>query len=289
MYIFLKNKLVPEAEAVVSVYDHGFLYGDGIYETMRSYNGVVFMLERHLERLARSAVLTEISIPEADFISEAVYKTIHANNISDAYIRVTVSRGKGPVGLDPALCKEITFVIIAEPFRAYPEQLYSCGVKLIIAKTRRNLVSAIDPKIKSLNFLNNIFAKMEAKKNDAYEAIMLNSEGLLAEGTVSNIFFVKNNELCTPAAEIGVLDGITRELVIHLANKKGITVNEGSFPPEDIFSAGEVFFTNTTSEIMPVSQIDHVSYKIGSTTRVLHALYKEEVSSYVRSRKNQLG
>jgi len=275
MHIFLNNKLVPEPEAVVSVYDHGFLYGDGIYETMRSYNGVIFKFERHLERLARSASLTRLSIPEAGFITENIYRTLEANKLSDAYVRVTVSRGKGSVGLDPALCKEITFVVIAEPFKAYPEQLYSEGVKLIIAETRRNLVAAINPKIKSLNFLNNIFAKMEAKERNAYEAIMLNSEGLIAEGTISNIFFLKEDELCTPAAEIGVLDGITRELVIAIAKRKGLRVNEGRFYPEDLFSADEVFFTNTTSEIMPVSQVELSTYRIGDATKTLRALYPQ--------------
>jgi branched-chain amino acid aminotransferase len=162
MYIFMNKTIVPESDAVVSVFDHGFLYGDGIYETMRGYNGVVFMLEKHLARLERSASLTKISIPDRESIKDAVCATIEANKLSDAYIRVTVSRGKGPIGLDPDLCKEPTFVVIAQPFREYPSHLYSNGVKLVIAKTRRNLVEAISPRIKSLNFLNNIFAKMEA-------------------------------------------------------------------------------------------------------------------------------
>lgn len=283
MYIFLNKTIVPEPEAVVSVYDHGFLYGDGIYETMRAYNGVVFMLEKHLERLARSASFTKLALPETAFITDAVYKTIEANKLSDAYIRVTVSRGKGPIGLDPALCKEPTFVVVAERFKEYPEHLYSGGVKLVIAKTRRNLAGAVNPKIKSLNFLNNIFAKMEAKERGAYEAIMLNAEGLLAEGTVSNIFFVKDNLLCTPAAEVGVLDGITREIIISSAKKSGMRVNEGEFYPSDLFSASEVFFTNTTSEVMPVSQVELIAYKVGEATKLLHALYKEEVAAYMKS------
>ena len=281
MYIFLNKKIVPEAEAVVSVYDHGFLYGDGIYETMRAYNGVVFMIEKHLERLDRSASLTQLDVPDTGFITDAVQRTLEANKLSNAYIRVTVSRGKGPVGLDPALCKEPTFVVIAEPFREYPEQLYTNGVKLVIANTRRNPVEAINPKIKSLNFLNNIFAKMEAIERGAYEAIMLNVEGLLAEGAVSNIFFVKENILFTPAPEVGVLDGITRELVISIAGKNGVSVSEGRFYPSDLLSASEVFFTNTTSEIMPVSQVELVSFKVGEVTKALHALYKEEVSRYI--------
>ena len=283
MYIFLNKTIVPESDAVVSVYDRGFLYGDGIYETMRAYNGVVFMLEKHLERLGRSALLTRLDIPETGFITDAVCRTMEANKLSDAYIRVTVSRGKGPIGLDPELCKEPTFVVITEDFREYPGHLYSDGVKLVIAKTRRNLVSAINPRIKSLNFLNNIFAKMEAKEGGAYEAVMLNAEGLIAEGTVSNIFFVKDNVLCTPALDVGVLDGITRELVISLAKKNDIRVSEGKFYPADLFNASEVFFTNTTSEIMPVSQVELIAYKVGEITKSLHMLYKEEVSAYLKN------
>ena len=283
MYIFLNKTIVPESDAVVSVYDRGFLYGDGIYETMRAYNGVVFMLEKHLERLGRSALLTRLDIPETGFITDAVCRTMEANKLSDAYIRVTVSRGKGPIGLDPDLCKEPTFVVITEDFREYPGHLYSDGVKLVIAKTRRNLVSAINPRIKSLNFLNNIFAKMEAKEGGAYEAVMLNAEGLIAEGTVSNIFFVKDNVLCTPALDVGVLDGITREMVISLAKKNDIRVSEGKYYPSDLFNATEVFFTNTTSEIMPVSQVELIAYRVGEISKSLHMLYKEEVSAYLKN------
>jgi branched-chain amino acid aminotransferase len=289
MYIFLNNKIVQEADAVVSVYDHGFLYGDGIYETMRAYDGIVFMRERHLERLGRSALLTKLVLPDAGFITDAVHRTLDANRLSGAYIRITVSRGKGPVGLDPGLCKEPTFVVIAEPFREYPEHLYNNGVKLVIANTRRNLVAAINPKIKSLNFLNNIFAKVEAKERGAYEAIMLNFEDVIAEGTVSNIFFVKENVLCTPAPEVGLLDGITRELVISIAKKSGVRVNEGRFYPSDLFTASEVFFTNTTSEIMPVSQVEEVSFKVGEVTKSLRALYKEEVSRYISEAGREKG
>lgn len=243
MQIFLNDRMVPEHEAVVSVFDHGFLYGDGIYETMRAYDGKVFMLGRHIERLGRSAGLIRLQIPEAQVITDAVYSALQANGLESAYIRVSVSRGKGPVGLDPALCPLPTFVVIAEEFKGHPDELYAKGVKLIIARTRRNLIAALDPKIKSLNFLNNILAKIEAKERNAYEAIMLNADGFIAEGTVCNIFFVRDGVLCTPSAEVGVLDGITRELVIGLAEKDGIPVEEGRYLPEDIFRAAEVFFT----------------------------------------------
>ena len=266
----------------MSVFDHGFLYGDGIYETMRAYKGTVFMSERHLQRLGRSASLLKLKIPEKKHIMHSVHETMDANKLSDAYIRITVSRGKGPVGLDPALCKETSFVVFAEEFRKYPEIYYRDGVSLIIAKTRRNFIGALDPRIKSLNFLNNILAKIEAKDREAYEAVMLNPQGFLAEGTISNIFFVKDGRLCTPSVEAGILDGITRGLVINLAKKNGIKVKEGLFGPEDILDATEVFFSNTTSEVMPVSMVENKVYGVGKITKKLRRLYKEEVKRYLK-------
>lgn len=284
MFIFLNKKIVPAPDAVVSVYDHGFLYGDGIYETMRAYNGVVFMLEKHLDRLSRSASLMKLTLPERAFIREAIAAAITRNRLADAYIRVTVSRGAGPIGLDPALCREPTFVVIAEQFRGYPEQLYREGVKIMIAQTRRNLIAAINPKIKSLNFLNNIFAKMEAKESGAYEALMLNAEGKISEGTVSNIFFVKDAVLCTPSPEVGILDGITRETVISLARKHALPVHEGEYDAADLMNASEVFITNTTSEIMPVSQVEQTVYAVGEITQFLRKVYRDEVSRYLNNR-----
>jgi len=281
MQIFLHDKMVPEHEAVVSVFDHGFLYGDGIYETMRAYDGTVFMLDRHLERLSRSASLIQLDLPHLQMIRGAVCETLQANGLKNAYVRVTISRGKGPAGLDPALCPRPTLVVIAEEFRQYPARLYAEGVRLVIAKTRRNLAQALDPKIKSLNFLNNILAKIEAKERNAYEAIMLNANGFIAEGTVSNIFFVRAGILRTPSVDVGVLDGITRELVISLAQKNGIPVEEGRYLPEDICSASEVFFTNTTSEIMPVAQIEDIRYEIGAVTGALRGHYREYVTKYI--------
>ncbi len=282
MYIFLDGVIVPESQALVSVYDHGFLYGDGVYETMRSYGGIVFMVRRHMDRLARSASLIRLKAPEAESLISAVNQTLEANKISDAYIRVTLSRGKGPIGLDPGLCGRHTLVVITEPFREYPDTCYEKGVKFIFAKTRRNLADAIDPKIKSLNFLNNILAKIEAKERSAYDAIMLNAAGFLTEGTVCNIFFVKNGILCTPSVEAGILDGITRELVIGLARRQGLNVEEGMFHPEDLLGASEVFFTNTTAEVMPVAGVELVKFEVGEITLILRSLYRTEVEEYVR-------
>jgi branched-chain amino acid aminotransferase len=285
MYIFLDGVIVPESQAVVSVYDHGFLYGDGVYETMRSYGGIVFMVRRHMDRLARSGALIRLKVPEAESLIEAVDQTLEANKLSDAYIRITLSRGKGPIGLDPGLCGRHTLVVIAEPFREYPVGCYEKGVQFIIAKTRRNLADAIDPKIKSLNFLNNILAKIEAKEKGAYEAVMLNAEGFLTEGTVCNIFFVSNGILCTPSVETGILDGITRELVIGIARRHGLRVEEGMFYPNDLLGASEVFFTNTTAEVMPVAGIEDVKFEVGEITRTLRRLYRTEVGEYIRKNR----
>lgn len=282
MKIYLNGKIIPSKEAVISVFDHGFLYGDGIYETMRAYDGVIFRLDQHIRRLFRSASLIGLSIPfDIDQLKIAIYETLIANALRNAYIRLTVSRGHGPIGLDPDLCVEPTIVIIAQELKEYPGAFYKNGINLIISETRRNIKEAIDPRIKSLNFLNNILAKIEAKKKDAYEAIMINVNGQLAEGTISNLFFCKDNIICTPSPECGILDGITRGVVIELALREGIRVKEGKFTRKDIYSAEEVFLTNTTMEVMPVSKIDDQTYAVGNITKLLRGLYKEEVKAYI--------
>lgn len=288
MYIYLNNSLVPKSEAKVSVFDHGFLYGDGIYETMRVYDGVVFMLDEHIRRLFRSAMMIGLTIPkDPDEIKTAIFETLRANRLKDAYLRVTVSRGYGPIGLDPDLCTRPTFVIISEDMKEYPPSLYNNGIKVIIASTRRNLKEALNPQIKSLNFLNNILAKIEAKEKGAYEAIMLNHSGNLAEGTISNIFFVKEGILCTPSVDCGILDGITRGQVIDLAIREGLRVKEGFFTPEDLYDASEVFITNTTLEVMPVSMVDQRGYNVGEISRLLRRVYRKEVMAYVMNVKER--
>lgn len=285
-YVYLKDKILPASEAKISIFDHGFLYGDGIYETLRVYDGVVFMLDEHLQRLFRSASLISLNIPKNfSEIKIALYDLLRANNLFNAYVRITISRGVGPIGLDPELCKEPTFIIIAEEFKSYPKSFYEEGIKLIIANTRRNIKEALNPQIKSLNFLNNILAKIEAKKADAYEAIMLNASGYLAEGTISNIFFYSEDILCTPSVDCGILDGITRSLVIDLAIKNGIEVKEGFFLPESLYGASEVFITNTTMEVMPVRRVNNTKYQIGEVSRLLLKKYRQEVNNYVREKK----
>ncbi|OGW54731.1 MAG: hypothetical protein A2Y81_01510 [Nitrospirae bacterium RBG_13_43_8] len=286
MQIYLNRKLVPAKEAVVSVLDHGFLYGDGIYETMRVYDGVTFMLDEHLRRLYRSASLIGLTIPlDADSLKRSVYETLIANSLRNAFVRLTISRGYGPIGLDPDLCPEPTVVIIAQEMKDYPRSFYEKGISLIIPETKRNFREALNPEIKSLNFLNNILAKIEAKKRGAYDAIMLNLYGKLSEGTISNIFFYKNGILCTPSPECGILDGITRSIVITIAKRDGLNVKEAEFIKEDLYLSEEVFITSTTLEVMPVSKVDDQKYTVGNITNVLHKAYREEVRAYVANVK----
>lgn len=292
MYVYLNDNIVPSSDAKVSVFDHGFLYGDGIYETMRVYDGVVFMFDEHLERLYRSASLIGLDIPKKiPDIKIAVYETLQVNKLSNAYMRLTISRGYGPIGLDPDICKEPTFVIMVNEFKNYPKPYYEEGIKLIISSVRRNLKEALNPQIKSLNFLNNILAKIEAKQADVYEAIMLNAAGHLAEGTISNIFFVKDGILCTPSVECGILDGITRGIVIDLAVKNGIEVREGAFTPDELYGASEVFITNTTMEVMPACRVDNgvdkKEFKAGEIARLLLKKYRHEVDGYVKEKKGK--
>lgn len=282
MYVYLNDGLSPEEEARVSVFDHGFLYGDGVYETMRIYEGVPFMLDNHIERLHISASLIGLRVPkDREALKAALKETIAANALLEASVRVTVSRGSGPLGLDPALCEKPTFVIIPVQFKGYPPSFYSKGADLIIPRTRRNLKEALDPGIKSLNFLNNIMAKAEAVKAEAHEALMLNHEGNLTECTVSNVFFMSGGALLTPSAECGILEGITRDVAMELARREGIEVKEGSFAREEIYSADEVFITNTTMEVMPVGMVDGRRFEVGEVTRKLMEAYKQEVKEYV--------
>jgi branched-chain amino acid aminotransferase len=283
--IFLNNKLVSKDRARISVFDHGFLYGDGIYETLRVYKGVIFMLDEHIERLFNSASLIGLTIPlSPGEIIRAAYKTLKANRIQDAYARITVSRGTGQPGLDPDLCPKPTFLIFANKFKKYPKEYYERGINVAIVTTRRNYAKALDPGIKSLNFLNNILAKMEAKKYGAYEALMLNYRGVLTEGTVSNIFFFGNGTLYTPSMRTGILGGITRGIILDLARDMNVKTREGSFRNEDIYRADEVFLTNTTMEIMPVACID--SKKIrnspGKLSKRLHAVYRKRIDEYIK-------
>ena len=293
--VYLNDRVLLLEEAKVSVLDHGFLYGDGVYETMRVYDGVVLMMEEHLARLERSASLIELRLPKsADRIKLAIFETLEACGQKDAYLRVTVSRGEGPIGLDPSLCPRPTFFIFADRLKHPPRSNYEEGIALAIVDTRRNLREALDPRIKSLNFLNNILAGIEARKMGANEALMLNNEGLAAEGTTSNVFFVMDGALCTPSPECGILEGITREVVLGLARRLDIKVVEGAFGTAEISGAGEVFITSTIAEVVPVRQViqkteggasQSKKFPVGPVTKLLMAEYRKEVSSYVENTK----
>ena len=257
MWIFLNDRFVRKEDALISVFDHGFLYGDGVYETLRAYGRRIFRLRQHLARLRRSASLIGLDVPmvEEDLIP-VLQEAMKRNDLSDAYLRITISRGEGSIGLDPRLCPRPTVVVMSQPLQPYPIELFNAGVSLAIVNTRRNLAAALPPMIKSLNFLNNILAKQEASCAGAFDGLMLNAEGHLTECTTSNMFFVKDGCVYTPSVACGILDGITRESVLSLARDQGFPTEEGCYPPDALLQADECFLTNTTMEIMPVQDID---------------------------------
>jgi branched-chain amino acid aminotransferase len=278
MQIYLNDMVVSEAEALVPVTDRGFLYGDGIFETMRSYGGEVFMFPEHRARLARSAELIGLSLPKDDEgITEAVMETLKANSLENAIIRVSVTRGIGPRGIDPTVETHPTFVVMVWPFSPYDPEFFEQGVDLIIARTRRNSVLSLDPAIKSMNFLNNILASGEASRAGTFDALMLNPEGYVAECTVSNIFFVSDSVVHTPSLASGILAGVTREHVLSLARGLGHSVKEGLYVPSDLFSADEVFLTGTSIEVLPVRRVEEAEFSVGPVTGSLMAAYRESI------------
>lgn len=257
MYIYLNNSFIPKEEAKVSVFDHGLMYGDGVFETMRSYNGVIFNLTAHLDRLFDSAEMIRLTIPQGKGkLKEILYHSLTINHLNEAYIRISVTRGEGDIGLDPDLCKNPTIIIISKPIVPYPDELYRKGINLIVSAVRRTPNEALDPAIKSLNFLNNIMARISAKKEGATDALMLNIKGWVAETTTANIFMVKDERIITPPASAGILKGVTRSTVILLSKRIGIEVSEEDLLPADLYKADEIFLTNTSMEVMPVVLID---------------------------------
>jgi branched-chain amino acid aminotransferase len=248
---------------------------------MRVYGGSFFLLDRHLERLRHSADAIALRLPlSGDGIRQALRETLTANTLSDAYVRLHVSRGPGEIGLDPGLCPEPTMVITVKHLPPYPREHYERGVSVAIVTTRRNHPLALNPAIKGTNFLNNILAKIEAIRAGAYEGIMLNWEGLVAEGTISNIFSVRDGTLVTPSLAVGILEGVTRGLVLSLAHMAGIATAERAFGPGELMTADECFITNSTIEIMPVTAIDGKPVKggiPGPVTRRLMDAYAAEV------------
>jgi len=279
MWIYLNNRFVEDKEALVSVFDHGFLYGDGIYETIRSYGNRIFMRDQHLARLQRSADAIGLTIPDRDWpalLHEAMDRNMVGNERADAYIRITISRGIGDIGLDPALCPNPTIVVMAKPLTPPSAQCYQEGVSLITAQTKRNLPAALDPQIKATNFLNNILAKREAIAAGAFDSLLLNWESHLTECTVSNLFFVKAGRLCTPSLACGILEGITRTIILILAREEQIPIEEGQFGIDALRRADECFLSNTTMEVMPVTTLDGRPIGVGKPgplTQTLRRLF----------------
>jgi branched-chain amino acid aminotransferase len=279
MKIYLDGQLVEKEKAVVSVFDHGLLYGDGVFEGIRAYHGRVFMLGEHLDRLYNSAraIMLEIGMPKAE-LERAVLDTLRANGLKDAYIRLVVTRGVGDLGLDPRKCPKPTIFIIADKIALYPPEFYQNGLRLVTSSVRRNISDALSPSIKSLNYLNNVLAKAEAARQNAPEAIMLNREGYVAECTGDNIFLVKDQALITPPTWAGALEGITRNVVMDLArNELKLTVKEEIFTPYHIYVADEVFLTGTAAEVIPVASVDGRTVGDGrpgrTTLRLLEAFH----------------
>lgn len=257
MKIFIDGKFCSERDAKVSVFDHGFLYGDGVFEGIRAYNGRIFKLKEHIDRLFYSAkaILLDIPMSHAQ-ICKATIETVRANKLRDSYIRLLVTRGVGSLGLNPRGCKKPSVIIIAGKIQVYPPQLYARGMEIVTVPTVRNLHSAVNPAIKSLNYLNNILAKIEANNAGVEEAVMLNAEGYVAEGTADNLFIVKNGALLTPPLSAGALYGITRQTVMDLAEQSGLKVAEPNLTRYDLFNADECFVCGTGAEIVPVVKID---------------------------------
>jgi len=286
-WIFLNNEFVMKENAKVSVYDHGFLYGDGVFEGIRVYSGNVFRLKEHIDRLYRSAKSILLNIPYTpEELTDIIVQTVQKNELQDAYIRVVVSRGVGDLGLDPFKCKQPQVVVIAEPLAIFPKHLYETGLEIITVATRRNRPDVLSPKVKSLNYLNNILVRIEAHLANVSEALMLNDQGYVAEGSADNVFIVKNGVLYTPPGYVGALEGITRDAIVEIARELGYVVKEEPFTRHDVYTADEVFLTGTAAEVIAVVKVD--GRVIGNgvpgehTKRLLEAFRRRVVAEGVK-------
>jgi len=277
--VYLNGKLVPQSEAVVSVYDHGLLYGDGVFEGIRIYGGKVFLLEDHLKRLYESARAIRLEIPISPTeLHKATEETVAANGLQAGYIRLVVTRGAGSLGLDIRRTSNPQIIIIADAITLYPEELYQTGLQLITASTIRNHPAALSPRIKSLNYLNNILAKIEGVDAGTIEALMLNHKGEVAECTGDNIFIVKNGVIKTPPTDAGILEGITRNAVMHLARRANFELHECTMLRHDIFIADECFLTGSAAEVIAVVGLDGRTIgdgQPGPVTRELLKLFRQ--------------
>jgi len=273
--IYINGQIVPQEDAKISVFDHGLLYGDGVFEGIRAYHGKIFTLDEHLDRLYDSATAISLKIPitKAE-MAEAIKQTMKANNLTDSYIRLVVTRGVGKLGLDPNKCATPQIIIIADTIELYSKALYEKGLDIVTVATIRNHFSALDPKIKSLNYLNNILAKIESIQSGAGEALMLNKDGYVAECAGDNIFIFKDNILRTPPSSAGILVGITRNVVMKLAAEMGVQVREELMTRYDLYIAEECFLTGTAAEIIPVVKIDGRTIGTGKPGKITLDLLK---------------
>jgi branched-chain amino acid aminotransferase len=255
--IFMNDSLVPEHEAKVSVFDHGLLYGDGVFEGLRSYSGKVFRLDAHIDRLYDSARAICLEIPlTKQAMAKAVNDTLAANDLADGYVRLVVTRGAGSLGLDPNKTSRPQVIVIADTISLYPREFYEQGLRIVTAATQRTQSAALSPRIKSLNYLNNIMAKLEGLQAGCVEALMLNHKGEVAECTGDNVFVVRSGRLLTPPPDAGILEGITRGAVMELAVAAGIDCREQTLVRHDLYTADECFLTGTAAEVIPVVEID---------------------------------
>lgn len=275
MKIYIDGSYYDKEEAHISVFDHGLLYGDGVFEGLRIYASKVFKLRDHIKRLYMSAKAIHLDLPfTKEEMEETVLESVRVNGTKNGYIRLVVTRGKGDLGIDPAKCSKASIIIIVADIELYPEEYYTKGIKIITASTRRLHSDGIDPRIKSLNYLNNILAKIEAAQAGCMEAVMLNQEGYVTECTGDNIFIINNNELLTPGPFCGILNGITRQTVIELAENTGIKASSTFLTQYDLYTADECFLTGSGAEIIPVIMIDGRVIGDGKPGRVTEKLMK---------------
>ncbi len=277
--VYVDGSFVDKMDAKVSVFDHGLLYGDGVFEGIRAYNGRVFKLKEHIDRLFNAAKAISLNIPlSKEEMTEVVLESCRKNGIADGYIRLVVTRGFGDLGLSPLKCPNPTIICIAATIALYPPEFYDIGLKVITSTVRRNKATIIDPQVKSLNYLNNILARIEADRAGAPEALMLTEDGLVAECTGDNIFIVRGGEIWTPPIHMGILDGITRSTVIELAVKNGYTVKEKAFTLFNVITSDECFLTGTAAELIAVTELDGKvigNGKAGAVTSELLAIFQK--------------
>ena len=297
-WIYLNEQFVKKEEAKISVYDHGFLYGDGVFEGIRVYDGNVYRLDEHLDRLYNSAKAILLNIPHSKHeMTEIIIETLKKNLLTNAYIRLVVSRGVGNLGLDPKSCPKPQIIVIAEELTLFPKELYKSGLEIVTVATRRNRPDVLSPKVKSLNYLNNILVKIEASLAGVSEALMLNSEGYVAEGSADNVFIVNGNVLRTPPGYIGALEGITRAAIMEIAENLGYVVKEEPFTRHDVYVADEVFLTGTAAEVIAVVKVDGRIIgdgKPGTVTNDLLKQFREHVVKdgvkvYSKDEQTQVG